>query len=89
MHKRRSIREVLADNLRARMKADPAIGNQLLLAKRSGIDQGHLSRVLKLSASPTIDFLEKLARGCRCTAAELLADGDELREELIRRALER
>lgn len=87
MHNKKDLRGVLADNIRARMARDPAISTQPLLAARSGVDQGHLSRVLNGKASCTIDFLQSLAHGCRCQAWELLVDSEQTREDYIRKAL--
>jgi hypothetical protein len=87
MHKKKTIREVLAGNVKARMARDTAIGTQPLLATRSGVDQGHLSRVLSQKASCTIDFLQSLAHGCRCQAWELLVDDEQTRDDYIRKAL--
>lgn len=89
MHKQRGIRQVLADNLRARMAADESIGDQPKLAARSGVDQSYISKLLKHKSGASVDALEKLARGCRCQPWELLVDEEAIREEAIRAYLAR
>lgn len=87
MQKRKTAGEILAENLKKRMAQDLAIRTQKLLAARAGMDQGHLSRILKVKGSPTLELLDKLAYGCRCGAWELLVDDEQTREDYIRKAL--
>lgn len=77
--------EVLVANLRKRIGDER--GAQIRLAERAKLDQGYISRVLRLKSDVTLSALSAFARGCDCDAWELLVDDDAIREKAIRHAL--
>lgn len=79
------MRTTLADNTKRLMKAQGL--NQSQLAKRSGIAQQDISRILRSKHSTTLDKLEGLAAGLDVRPWELLADDEETRREALRRML--
>jgi len=82
----RTIRDVLAHNLAAAMDRQGLSGNAL--AKRSGVAQTHLAKVLRGEASLSTDKLAEVADGLGLHPWELLVDSEAVRERAIRRALQ-
>jgi DNA-binding phage protein len=66
------VRDRVARNL-ARLLDQKFGGNKLALAKRCGMSQPYLYRVLAAKCSPTIDTLARLAAALDVDVAELLA----------------
>jgi transcriptional regulator with XRE-family HTH domain len=81
------LRQILADNLREAMEQTPGIDTQIALARRAGIAQSHLSKILRGEASATTDLLNALANAMGREPWELLADSNETREAAIRKML--
>lgn len=59
--KRKPLREVLAANVRAYMSRIPAIDTQVKLAKKAGISQSSVARVLAGNVDTQIGIVEALA----------------------------
>lgn len=83
----RKVDDVVADNIARRMKANPLCDTQTKLAKRAGISQSHVSRLLNKAASATIGTLSKVAEALGCAPYELLLDDDNARRALIERLM--
>jgi len=71
---KKPIREVLAANIRRHMRTVPAVDTQVKLAKRAGISQSSVARVLAGNVDTQVSIVESLAIAIGVTAAELLED---------------
>jgi transcriptional regulator with XRE-family HTH domain len=80
------LRQVLAANLRRAMER-PGMDTQMAVAKKAGIGQSHLSRLLRCEASATTDLIAALARALGIQPWELLADTEATREAALRKML--
>lgn len=58
------LRAVVAETVKSAMAARPEIGTQEKLAKKSGVAQSHISRLLR-GQNVTLDVLEKVAHALR------------------------
>lgn len=74
-HKKGELRRVLASNLDRLMLSRPGLETQLHLAKRSGVAQSTVGRILRAETSATLDNLEALADALGTDAAALLHSG--------------
>lgn len=81
------LRQILADNLREAMSQNPNIDTQIALARRAGIAQSHLSKLLRGEASATTDLIAALAEAVGREPWELLADSESTREAALRKML--
>lgn len=61
--------------------------NQTALAKRSGIAQTHISRLLRCTSGATLDTIATLAEALRMQPWELLVNDEETRAEILQRIL--
>lgn len=77
----KSVREIVAENVKRRMIGD--LDTQPKLAKKAGVGQAHISRIVNEKSGVTIDRLEMVARAFRCQPYELLLDGNEARRAII------
>lgn len=69
------IREILATNLRAWMKAaEGELSKQLGLSAKAGLAQSTIGRLLSCQNSANIDVVDQIAKAFGRTAAELLED---------------
>lgn len=75
--------QIVKDNVKRRVDA---VG-QKPFAKRAGVGQSTVSRVLNGRQDITTGRLEMLARGAGCQPFELLIDGEEMRREIVERFL--
>lgn len=75
------LRQILAANVSRRMEETPGADTQKALAKRAGIGQSHVSRVLNGRQSVGIDIVAAVSGALGCQPWELLAD-----DEITRRA---
>jgi transcriptional regulator with XRE-family HTH domain len=82
-----NLREIVARNVQERMKASPLVRTQPLLAKKAGIGQSHVSRIVNAAAGVTIDRLEMVARALGCEPYELLIEDETARRALIERLM--
>lgn len=80
------IHQILAKNLTTAMERQGLSGNAL--AKRSGVAQTHLAKVLRGEADLSTTKLGLVAEGLGVHPWELLVDSDAVRERVIRRALQ-
>jgi transcriptional regulator with XRE-family HTH domain len=83
----RPLRKVLADNIRRAMENSSDVKRQEDLEAKAGIGQSTVSRILRAEAATNIDAVEKIARALKVQPWELMVDGDEAREEIVRRFL--
>lgn len=81
-----SIQQVLAHNLSVAMERQGLSGNAL--AKRAGVAQTHLAKVLRGEADLSTTKLGEVAAGLGLQPWELLVDSEAVRERAIRRALQ-
>lgn len=66
--------EILAENIRRLMDGHPTLSKQVALARKAGIAQSSIQRVLSASVHPQLDVIEAIAAAFRVTVAELLAE---------------
>lgn len=96
----RSVKEILAENLRRAMDARPDVDTPAKLAKRATWPRGskagdHISArqvgyaldARKTAPAPTIDFLEAVARALQMQPWELITDNSQTRREILDRIL--
>lgn len=77
------LRAVVAETVKSAMVAQPEIGTQEKLAKRAGVAQSHISRLLR-GQNVTLDvLLEKVADALRVSPALLLINTDQVKLELL------
>lgn len=81
-----TICDVLAHNIEAAMDRQDLSGNAL--AKRAGVSQTHLAKVLRGEADLSTTKLAEIAAGLGMHPWELLVDSEAVRERVIRRALQ-
>lgn len=81
-----TLREIVAKNVRTRMKAG-ALRTQPRLAEKAGIAQSHVSRIVNGASGITIDRLELVARALNCEPYEFLIDDESARRALIERLM--
>ena len=81
------IDEIVARNIAERMKKHTACDTQVKLAKRAGISQSHVSRLVNKAASATIGRLAKVAHALGCEPYELMLDDDQARRAMIERLM--
>lgn len=74
--KRKPIREVLAENVRAHMSRNPAVDTQTKLASRAGISQSSVARVLAGNVDTQIGIVAALATAIGVEPGRLLDDPD-------------
>ena len=55
-------KQTIADNIRALMEANPKVSSQSKLAKKSGVGQRTIGRILNMEVSASTDSLDPLAR---------------------------
>ncbi len=68
------LRQVIADRLRTLMGARPDLDTQVKLAKRAGLSQSTVARILSADSSATSDSLAQLASAFSTSPASLLID---------------
>lgn len=78
--------QILAENVARYMEQKPDVDSGPKL-RRYGITDGTLNRIRKQSHFVGIDKLERLARAFGCEPWELLVDGEQTREAIVRRFL--
>jgi transcriptional regulator with XRE-family HTH domain len=71
---KKPIREILAANIRRYMRTVPAVDTQVKLARRAGISQSSVARVLAGNVDTQVSIVESLADAIGVSAAELLED---------------
>lgn len=73
------LRQVIADRLRELMAARPDLDTQVKLARRAGLSQSTVNRILSCDASATVDSIASLARALGASPALLLmSDATEI-----------
>jgi transcriptional regulator with XRE-family HTH domain len=85
--KKALLRQILAKNLERAMEAAPGADRQLTLAKRAGVGQSHISRILRQESAATIDVIAALAEALNIQPWELLADSDSTRQAALEKML--
>lgn len=68
------MRHVIAARLRALMAARPDLDTQVKLARRAGLSQSTVARILSADSSATADSLAQLSRAFNTSPASLLTD---------------
>lgn len=80
------LRQVLADNIRKRMKADPSLNSQPKLGARAGIGKSTVGFALQGAEGDnnvTLYTLAGLAHAFKCEPWELLIEDDATREAVL------
>ncbi len=83
----KTVRQTLAANIQTRIDGHKTITSQNDLAKRSGVAQSYLSRVMRKESAITVDRLAKIAKAFGCETWELLVDSEKIRRMAIERVL--
>lgn len=68
------LRHIIAARLRALMTARPDLSTQVKLARRAGLSQSTVARILSADSSATADSLAQLSRAFNTSPASLLTD---------------
>lgn len=71
------IRQVLADQVRARMAKIPGLDTQTKLSKAAGVTQSTVWRVLEAKVGASIDVVEDLGKAFGVPGIALLADAEQ------------
>ena len=69
------------------MDGSLSLSSQAALARKSGVAQSYLSRVLRAKSAATIDQIERIAQAFGCQPFELLVDSEMIRRVAIERVL--
>lgn len=85
--KKTQLRQIVARNLRRAMERNPSCDTQTALAKRAGIGQSHVSRILRGESAATLDLLAAMAEALNIQPWELLADEEATRQAAIEKML--
>jgi plasmid maintenance system antidote protein VapI len=85
--KKAVLRQILARNLQAAMETSPGVDTQMTLAKRAGIGQSHISRILRGESAATIDVIAALAEALNIQPWELLANDEATRQAALEKML--
>jgi transcriptional regulator with XRE-family HTH domain len=64
--------QILAENIRQLMSGHQTLGTQAALARKSGLAQSSIQRVITAAVHPQLDVIEAIARAFKVTPAELL-----------------
>lgn len=80
--KTKPIREILADNVRAFMGQIDAVSTQVKLAKRAGVAQSSVNRVLGAQVDTQIGVVEALASAFGVPAGALLIEHGHLGDDI-------
>lgn len=68
------LKDIVIANLSALMASRNDCSSQNSLAKKSGVSQSHVGRILRGESTPTVEMIEALARALRVTPAQLLTE---------------
>lgn len=79
--------QVFAKNLERAMRVSDGLDNQTALAKRSGIAQTHISRLLRARSAATLDTIAALSEALGMQPWELLVDEQATRKAIIERMI--
>lgn len=85
--KKALLRQILAKNLQGAMEATPGVDTQITLAKRAGVGQSHVSRILRQESAATIDVIAALAEALNIQPWELLSDSEATRQAAMEKML--
>lgn len=81
------LRQILASNVARRMEQTPGAETQQTLAKKAGIGQSHISRILNGAQSVGLDIVAAVSTALGCQPWELLADDEATRRAAMERML--
>lgn len=81
------IKQVLARNLRAALKAHPTINSQIELASGSGVSPASINEAFHGQTSIGIELLNDMAYALGMQAWELLAETEEVKREALARMM--
>lgn len=82
-----ALRQTLADNIEAAIERSLVLDSANALAKKAGISQSHLSKVLRCEAAATTDLIASIAEALDCQPWELLANTEATRKAALERML--
>lgn len=85
--KKEALRQILAENVARRMEESSDLDTQPKLAKKAGIGQSHVSRVLNGVQSIGLDVVAALSGAFHCQPWELLANDELTRRQAMERML--
>lgn len=84
--KKELLRQILAANVSRRMR-EVGIETQPVLAKRAGVGQSHISRILNMRQSVGLDVIAAVSGALGCQPWELLTNDEATRRAAIERML--
>lgn len=67
-----NIRAILSNNLATLMRDSKTLHTQAALAKKAGIAQSHIGRMLRLESDPTTEKVDAVAKAFGISASDLL-----------------
>jgi transcriptional regulator with XRE-family HTH domain len=67
-----ALKDTVIANLNTLMAERSDCSSQNALAKKSGVSQSHVGRILRGESTPTLEMIEALAKALRVTAPQLL-----------------
>ena len=85
--KARPANEILAKNIRSLMEGHPTLGTQVALAKRAGIAQSSIGRILSAAVHPQLDAIEAIASAFKVSVADLLSEAADAPGILVARGI--
>lgn len=81
------LRQILASNVSRRMETSPGLDTQPALAKKAGIGQSHVSRLLNAKQSVGLDVVAAVSGALGCQPWELLTNDEATRRAAMERML--
>lgn len=85
--KKAQLRQILARNLQMAMERTPGADTQQALAKRAGVGQSHVSRILRGESAATIDVIAAMCEALNIQPWELLSDEESTRQAAMEKML--
>lgn len=79
------MRQVIAANIRAQLEKSSTINSANTLARKTGLSQSHISKVLRCEAAFSTDIIGVISSAFGIQPWELLVDTEATRESFIRR----
>lgn len=68
------LKDIVISNLNSLMAERSECSSQNALAKKSGVSQSHVGRILRGESTPTVEMIEALAKALKTAAPQLLSE---------------
>lgn len=72
-----TLKDIVITNLNSLMAKRSDCSSQNALAKKSGVSQSHVGRILRGESTPTVEMIEALAKALKVAAPQLLTENLE------------